>query len=499
MRSDRLIIGLAVMVFLIAYTAAIFSFFTAQKGETQLVYLALVGLPLAIAMVVYPQAALILLGALVYSIDWLSEYWAVVPREATWLIDILILILIARTALFMPVQHDRIQQIERLIYIILGFVLVAALINGVSKTTLLVGLRVGFRYVLLFVAAYHLNVSRKWLRGYLVYLLLIGLVQTPIVLAQYHFLGWSDPDTLCGTFGRSQTPGIAIFLLTLFCYLAARMIEEQRVRFSYLAIIVWMSVSPVLGEVKFYFMFLPLLILFLIRAEFFKRPMVALGLFVMGIAMIFAVDYIIVETGGWKEGRNPLSYIRTLPEVFSKEIQEPQTERYERGYRFIYALRLAADSPKSLLLGSGTGSITHSYVATAHSPKAAYFSRWGLSSSAATIPWMLIEYGYLGTALFMYLLWLIFRRGKILRQSRDMELRVYGRLLEGMTFLYVAWLFYANAWQSDSMNFIYWPLAGLIVFWSYREEAAQELALAEQRQQAIRAASSDPVIQVHSV
>ncbi len=481
MKSDRLIIGVAITVFLMAYTAAVFSFFTAPEGESQLVYLALVGLPLGIAMVVYPHAALLLLGALVYSIDWLAEYWAMVPREATWLIDILILILVARTVLFMPVQHERIRGIEGLIYVILGFALVAALINGESKTTLLVGLRVGFRYVLLFVAAYHLNVSRKWLRGYMIYLFFIGLVQTPIVLAQYHVLGWSDPDTLCGTFGRSQTPGVAIFLLTLFCYLAARMIEEQRVRLLYLAIIVWMSVSPVMGEVKFYFMFLPLLILFLVRAEFLKRPMVALGLLVVGVGMVYAVDYVIIATGGWKEGRNPLSYVKTLPEVFSKELQEPQTERYERAYRFAYALRLAADSPKSLLLGNGTGSITHSYVATEHSPKAAYFARWGLSSSAATIPWMLIEYGYLGTLLFMYLLWQIFRRGKVLRQSRDMELRVYGRLLEGTTFVYVSWLFYANAWQSDSMNFIYWPLAGLIVFWSYREEAAQQEAAAEQR------------------
>jgi hypothetical protein len=490
-RTDRLIIGLVVLTFLAVYTAVVFGFFSAPEGETQLVYLALIGVPLGLAMVAFPQVALILLGALVHSVDWLSEQWTIVPREATWLIDILIVILLARTALFMPAQHQRIRRIEGLIYLLLAFAFIAALVDGLGKLTVFVGLRVGFRYVLLFVAAYHLNVSRRWLRGYIIYLFLIGLVQTPVVLVQFHYLGWIDPDTLCGTFGRSQTPGVAIFLLTLFCYLAARTIEERRIRISYFAILVWMSVSPLLGEAKFYFMFLPLLILFLVRSEFIKRPFVAISLFMVGIGMIYAVDFIIVATGGWKAGRNPLTYMKTLPDVFSKEMQEPQTERYERTYRFVYALRLAAESPRMIFLGSGTGSITHSYVAQDHSPVANYYARWGLSSSAATIPWMLIEYGYVGTALFMLLLWLIFRRGRVLRLSQDLELRVYGRMLEGMTFLYVAWLFYANAWQSDNMNFIYWPLAGMFVYWSYQEEQAQLQAATAERLREIRPAGRE--------
>ena len=496
MRSERFMIGIAVVAFLASYTAIVFSFFTSQPGETQLVYLAIIGLPVGIAVVMFPQASLLLLGALVYSIDWLSEYWALVPREATWLIDILLVILIGRTVLFMPVQHERIRAIERMIYVILAFALLAALLNGLGKNTLLVGLRVGFRYILLFIAAYHLNVSQRWLRFYVYYLFFIGLIQTPIILAQYSYLGWVDPDNLCGTFGLSQTPGVAIFLFTLFSFLAAKMIEERRLRIFFIFLIIWMSVSPVLGEAKFYFLFLPLLIAFLVRSEILKRPMFSISLMLIALLMIYAVDAVILATGGWRAGRNPLTYVTKLGEVFQKEIQEPKVEgTFERSYRFVYALRLAAEDPKTFLIGNGPGSITHSYVAQSHSAKAGYYARWGLSSSAATIPWMLIEYGYLGTALFMYLLWMIYRRGRVLRRSHDVELRIYGRVLEAMTFTYLIWLFYANAWQSDSMNFIYWPLAGMLVFWSYREQAAQEQEATTERLQELKQSKPIPFAQ----
>jgi hypothetical protein len=92
-----------------------------------------------------------------------------------------------------------------------------------------------------------------------------------------------------------------------------------------------------------------------------------------------------------------------------------------------------------------------------------------------SISWLLIEYGYLGTALFAYLLWLIYRRGHVLRHSPDRELRIFGRALEGMTFVYVVLQLYAPAWQSDTMNFIYWPLVGLFVYDG--EEARQKQAL----------------------
>ena len=236
--------------------------------------------------------------------------------------------------------------------------------------------------------------------GYIIYMFIIGLVQTPVIIAQYNYMGWSDPDQLCGTFAHNQTPGIAIFLLVLFCFLASRMIEDRRLRILDLLMIVFMSISPVLGEAKFYFLFLPVLIVFMVRSEAFRRPLIALGLILFGLMIVSSVDFVIRTTGGWMEGRNPLTYVTRLHDVFVSELEAPQEEGFERSYRIVSAFRLAAATPRDAIVGNGPGSITLSYVSHTHSRKALYFARWGLSSSSESISWLLIEYGFLGTALF---------------------------------------------------------------------------------------------------
>lgn len=476
------------------YTAIVFAFFDGTDPENRLLYLAAIGIPLAIGFFAAPRFSLYILGILVYSIDWLSEYWQLIPREATWLVDLFIVLFALRYGLtFFSAKH-KIFAVEKLILLALVFAVLSALINGEATSTLLVGLRVGFRYLLLFLAATGLHPREDAAAKFVRFLFLIGLLQTPVVLWQWQFTNWISEDELNGTFGRNQTPGIALFMLVLYCYLIAKMIEQKHIKAGYLLAMLWMLVCPILGEAKFFFLLLPLFVLFMVRAEFIKRPAVAIALSLVGIVMIVAVDYVIVETGFWREGRNPLTYIRRLPEVFQTELERPQEQNFERSYRFVSALVLASRDAKSFWFGNGPGSITLSYVSGRHSKTADYYAGFGLTSSAPTVPWMLIEYGYLGTILMFLILFAIYRRGKILRASEREEHRVYGRMLEGMTFLYVAWLFYQSAWQSDSMNFIYWPLAGIFVRLSYQEQEVRKYASAVARANDQKGMSSRPVL-----
>jgi hypothetical protein len=468
-RRDQFIIGIAMVALIIAYTASVFAFLT-TIGETRQFYLGLVGLPLSIVLFAFPRASLVLLGLLVYSIDWLSDVLPGIPREATWLIDILILLLLLRTALFAFRRPEPLPPVEKWIYVLIGFALLSMILNGSGPMTAFVGMRVGFRYLGVFLAAYYMASTDGWIRRYIRWLFLIGLVQIPVILIQYFVNGWSDPDQLCGTFGISQTPGVAIFILMLICYMASRMIEERHLRISYLVTIGMMMIAPLLGEAKFFFMFLPLLLVFMVRSEFLRRPMLAIGVTLLGAAAVVAVDFVVVLTGGWSEGRNPLTYVRNLPEVFASEMEPSDEQRLERSFTYAYALRLAAESPKTMIFGNGPGSITHSVISEDHSAKASYFAQWGLSSDSVSIAWLLIEYGYGGTVLILFILLQIFLRGRALRASPLSTYRTWGRLLESSTFLYTGWLFYISAWQSDTMNYVYWPLAAFLVHRSYHLE-----------------------------
>jgi hypothetical protein len=393
-----------------------------------------------------------------------------IPREATWLIDILVILLLGRTALFAITRKEKMPGIEKLIYAFLAFAVLSALVNGLSRMTMFVGFRVGFRYLGLFMVAYYLNPSLSWFRGYVRFLFGIALVQVPVILWQLNYYGWGDPDQLSGTFGLSQTTGVALFLLVLITYMISRTLEERRLHPTYLGLAIVFMILPIIGEVKFFFMLLPILMIFMTRNEFFKRPAMALGLVTFGVIAVVGVDFVIVSSGGWAEGRNPLTYIQKLPEVFSSELEERTDDRFERSYLYASALRLTAGGPREMALGNGPGSITNSVISENHSARASYFAQWGLSSNATSIPWLLVEYGFVGTGMVLLILYGIFRRGRFLRASADMEFRTYGRLLETITFLYTGWIFYSPAWQSDTMNFIFWPLAGFLVCYSYRPE-----------------------------
>jgi hypothetical protein len=420
---------------------------------------------------------LVTLAIFTYFIRWLYDVEGVLPRESLWLIDALILILALRTLVFSHRRHEKTTLQERLIYVLIAFGLLSALLNGVDKAATLAGMRLGFRYLLLFIASYHMDIPLNWLKKYWIFLFVIGLVQTPIAIYQSSISEWSTGDIMSGSFGLGQTPGVALFLLALFTYMMARMLEDGRIRVTFLMIIVWMSVAPILGEAKFYFMFMPLLMFFMVRTEVFRRPVVAIALVGLGGLLLVTVDFVILRTGAWAEGRNPLTFIQHLPEYYQHDVEMGDAGRYDRGYQIATALRFVTGSGRIAVIGNGPGSITDSYVAEGRSRTLSYYARYGLTSSQCMPAiWLLLEYGVTGMVMIFLLLYLIYRRGRILRASDNPEFRVYGRILEGLTFTYTAWLFYQAAWQSDAMAFIYWPMAGILVRYSYLEAARKKQA-----------------------
>lgn len=470
----------------VLYTAIIFAFFDTTDPSNQLYYLTAIGVPLAIGFFAAPRISLYVLGVCVYSLDWFSEFWGLLPREATWLIDIFLILFTVRYGLTFFTAKHKFFAAEKMIMGVLIFAVLSTLINGQGATITLLGLRVSFRYLFLFLAAAGLHPEPKEIYKFIRFLFIIGLVQTPIILWQWQFTSWGSEDELNGSFGRNQTAGIALFMLVLYCYMIARMFEDRKVKPIYIAAMFFMLPAPILGEAKIFFLILPLYLAYMARGDFIKKPGLAIMLSLVGVLMIVATDFIIVQTGFWREGRNPLTYVTKLPEVFQKEL-EPSTEgRTERTFRFVSAVRLASGSAQEFFFGHGPGSITLSFVSANKTKLAEYFAGFGLSSSAATIPWMLIEFGYLGTFFFMLVLWFIYRRGKYLRMSDDPLVRSYGRMLEGMTFLYVIWLFYQNTWQSDAMNYIYWPLVGMFVRLSYDVQEEKAVQIAEERATAMR-------------
>lgn len=385
--------------------------------------------------------------------------------------DIFIILIVGRTLFMLPFRKESLQKVEKFLLLIVAFALFSAIWNGNSTTTFVVGARLAFRYLFLFLAACHLGFSQTWIRRYLIFLFVIAIIQVPVALYQQSLYRWIDPDRITGTFGRGQTGLMVIYLLSLLSYLIARAIETNRIPFRHVLLIVLMSIPPILGEGKFYFLFLPILILFMIRGEIRHHPLLAVVITGIGIAVVVGADFVIVSARGWKPGNSPIDYMQRLPGVVEHELTVSKYGRFGRVDRYLASLNLTLRNPKNVLLGEGPGAITGLTLAEDHSKKAPYYAQWGLTSeSAMSAPWLLIEYGFVGLGLFFWLLWLIFRRAAYLRNSEDLERRVFGRTFEAITLIYFMGMFYGSVWQMDSASVTFWPLASMFVYLSYQEQ-----------------------------
>ncbi|MCX6600057.1 MAG: hypothetical protein NT025_00645 [bacterium] len=474
MNKDNIIFGLFTAVFLVLYAASAFSLLSDTTGS-RLFYMLTTGVPPMVALLLFPRAGLVVVLLLVCSVRWMYDWFELLPREATWLSDILIMMLVLRTVLFMVARRVTLIKIERLIVVLLAYAVFTSVLNGVDKNSLAAGSRFAFRYIMLFLAAYHLNLTPRFLKGYIFLIFGIALFQLPVVLAQFQKVHWSDPDAVYGTLGRGGTTGMGLFLIVLVAYLVSRMLEESRVRISYLALIVLMSIPPILGGIKFFFMFIPLLLAVMVRKTLFRKPVLVAGLFIGVVCLALGLNYFAFATSRAKVSRQPLMILFDLPRYFRHDIQVAEYGQFDRGFHYSQAIRLGLADPVSGLFGHGMGSNTASAVFNTSSSTLSMFAQWNMTSLGTMgVIWLYTEYGLCGVILFFYLLWLMFRRAKILLASENREERIYGRTLEAIVVIYAVWNFYGPAWQLDSINIGFWPLAALLVRLSYSKEPKRE-------------------------
>jgi hypothetical protein len=481
LKYDKLILGIVVFILLGTFTSAVFEFLTSAAQTERFFYLILIGLPIAAVLFLMPRTTVVVLTLWIYVMVWMADTLEILPHQSIWLVDIILFVLAMKLLFHLPFCHHPSMFISKYILLLLIFAGFSAIANHIGPDAFIFGLRVGFRYVLLFLAIFHLEYSESGVRRFIKFLFIIGLVQTPVVLLQFYMANTRMfGDSFGGTFGYLNTSGLALFLMVLVTFLLARMMEESRIRMIYIIAIVWMAVCPIIGEVKFFFLFMPLFAAFMVRDKIFARPLVGIAGIGLGVMIFLGANFVILQTGGWLEGRDPLTYIQHLPDVFKEDYEQALEEQSmgtelihgHRGFQYVNAADFAALSPKRFILGYGPGAITISERVLSNAATAAYFSRFELSSkNSLSLPWMLIEYGYIGTAAMLFLLVLIFRRGKVLRDSENIDHRVYGRWLEGTTVLFFVFLLYIPAWQSNSISFLYWAVAGLLVRLSYKKPA----------------------------
>jgi hypothetical protein len=491
-KFERLIVGAAIVVVLCLYTNAFFAFFFPGE-QPELLRFVLLGAPFAVLFFLFPRFALVVLAFSVYFLDWFSFYIQVLPREFTWFTDFVVVILLLRHLVLLPrVRMRPVSTVEKWIWGLLLFVIFSALVNQTPASAALIGLRLSLKYLLLFIVLCSLDLEEKFCRGLLYLQFAIALIQIPISALElkFHPPREFDPwDLMGGTFGLNATGVLAVFLLGWIAFLIATMVEQRRLRLGLLGLILLFHIPPILGEAKAFFIVLIPLILFMLRREWLKRPGLALGIGLFSFLLFVAVDHILVKTDYWISGRNPITYIMKMRSVIERDIETsrpwisgPGEGRAGRFYQAESGFHLATSSPQAFVFGFGPGVATPSFFTAQQSPSVQYFKNWGISSGATSLPWMLVEYGVVGTLLFLVPLFLLYRRARILYRSERESHRILAAGFQGLTFLFVVNLFVTATLQSEQLGYFYWVTAAIVVQLSYavkdrnQSESARKLA-----------------------
>ena len=164
MRFDRLLVGAAIILVLYLFTNAIFSFFSPSQQQEVLRFIIL-GAPVAIVLFLFPRFAFVLLILFVYFVDWLSIWVHIVPREFTWFIDLILIIFLVRYFLLFPRLRTRpVPMTIKWILGLLFFAVLSALVNHIPAPTVLVGLRVSMKYLLMFIVLYSMDFDDTFIK-----------------------------------------------------------------------------------------------------------------------------------------------------------------------------------------------------------------------------------------------------------------------------------------------------------------------------------------------
>ena len=478
MKFDRLLVGAVIILILYLLTNAIFSFFSPSQ-QHEVFRFFILGAPVAVVIFLFPRFALVLLAFFVYLVDWLLLWIKIVPREFTWFIDLIIIIFLVRYFLLFPRLHTRpVPMVVKWIWGLLFFIVLSALLNQVSATTALIGLRVSMKYLLLFVVLYSMDFSEKFIKGMLYFQFIIALIQIPVAFWEFTQVPWSDMepwDLICGTIGNAGTGVLAVFLLGWIAFLVAIMLEQRRLRPMFIVTILLLCIPPILGEAKAFFLLLIPLLLFMLRSTWLKRPGLAIAIGALGFLLFIGADYILVKTGYWIEGRNPVTYITRMDEIIEEDLEGAPGKDLGRFYRTTSAYRFSTSNPKAFFFGFGPGAATESFFAAHESPTVTYFRNWGITSDAMSLPWMIIEYGIVGALFLIVPFYLLYRRAIILFRSDREDYRILAAAFQGLTFLYVANLFITVVLQSDQLSYFYWVTAVFVTQLSYTVKDKKEL------------------------
>ena len=424
-----------------------------------------IGIGLLVYLFNNPEKTVYLLFLGILFLDWLSEKWFLIPRQITWLPELLsiivLLYIILASAKFKKIPFEA---PYLLVYLFAGLTLFGIIINNVDVSVAIAGVRNHLKFLPFFLLPFYYDLSDDFMEKFVKFILFFSFLQCPVAVLQRLLYETRSGDVVGGTLGANTSGTLSLFCAFVIVFWTAYYFKYRLKTGNYLLGLFLLFLPMGITETKISLFLIPLIffsIVFFIpeaktKIRYFVFVLVSIGLILIAYKSIYNYFYASSQQRGIE------TYItnpeKTIDYIYHKKFRESGT--LNRIPQILFAFDNINNDLKHLLFGVGAGNASGSFFHRSVGSYYITYKRFEIDN--IFIANMLWEYGILGTLLYFSMSIFIFFK---IYSLRIME-RTNGTIAIGFLGMSVVLLLstvYLNTTRVNIYIYLYWFLAGYLM------------------------------------
>jgi hypothetical protein len=418
---------------------------------------------------------------LVFVLDFL-HISKLIPKVVTYLPDALGMFVLVIVVLRIALGH-KVNVQKKYVYLIAVFaaiLLISAVQNNSSFSSIVVGVRGYFRHLPFFLLPAVHDFSERQFKKQLLFIVPFLMLQCPITLYQrlIQFRGLETGDVVRGTVGTSGALSV-----TMICSMAVllSMYLEKKIKLRLFLILAFcMFIPTTLNETKVTLFLLPVALLYpVISCEGLVQSAKVKNLLTMALVGVFLLAAFVPVYDYFMRHRRPegilgfLQNERTMKRYLYVGAKSGRMRELARGDMIANTYKRITKDPETLAFGLGLGSTKEAYVDSPSSPGGKRPKIWRFQPAELTVTQLSWDVGLCG--LIAYGMFFAFLLGDAwqLKKTRGM----FGAFALGWSSVVIIMAFctiYLNFLYETAIVYMFWYLSGLVAAKACKMRVMQE-------------------------
>lgn len=409
-----------------------------------------------------------------FFLDWMADKLLLIPRQFTWLPELLTIVLILYMILSIMLKNRRLPtgNIYLLFYLYLMLTLFSLFINKTPLFSIIVGSRVHLKFLPIVFLPFFYKFSDRFIVKLMKTIFFLSILQCPVSIAQRFYYNTLSGDPVGGTLGAGSSGILSLFncIIMIFwtSYYFKCKIKKRTFQIVLLAIFFPMAINET--KISIFLIILFFFSIFILIPEIKMNIKSWVSLF-CGFLLVIGV-YIFVfnslyNTTAYKEvnimkNRSILTYV-TNPEkiinyiYYAKDTTESKLNRIPQ---IIFAFDNIKKNNMHFIFGVGAGNASNSFFSEG---QGIYYKKFeGFEIDRIFIANMLWEYGIVGTLFFFFIISVMFIKIYPLRNLSGINGVVAIGVL-GMNIILIPSTIYLNTIRVSLFVYFFWFLSGYLM------------------------------------